>query len=109
MDNNIGNEGAISLADCLRDNSTLTELDLRGDNIEEKEYFAIDTLLGWKHMEPLSPSKIKRLKPPCQNRVMVILLILNQLPICDHLHWNIMTMLKVRDVVSVARPYYIDD
>lgn len=101
--NMIRNEGASALASSLKFNGTIRKLNLNGNRcIRGDITYEIDVLIQWNRMGALAHDSFFSLPPVCQNHVLVILLSLKQLSIADDLHWHIMSLLKVRDVVDVV-------
>jgi len=67
----------------------------------------IDNIIGWNYFGSLLPGDdIKNLPSLCKDRVLFIFLILRELPMCDDMHWIIVVMLKVSDVVKGGDPEY---
>jgi hypothetical protein len=98
-------EGVTALVNGLRVNDTLTGLGLNlPENTDDYIIEELNTLLGWNALDALSPTNIVTLPPCCKDRVLFILLIMKQVPICDDMYWYIMGMLKVRDVVNGGDP-----
>lgn len=101
--NPLTTEGEVELLECLHHNATLTDLWLyQTPSIQHEIRF----LTYWNQIGGLYNEKcIHKLSISCQNRVVKLGLILGQLPICDDLHWMILNMLKVKDVVKSGNPW----
>ena len=72
---------------------------VRGNNFDTDIEYGIYQMLRWNSIG-VSHEQIETFPPSCKDRVLFILLILWQLPICDYMLWTIMCMLKVRDFVE---------
>ena len=103
--NEIGNDGERTLSDSLCHNTTITSLTLWGNGMDEDIWHHIDAMVGWNRVGALSPDTIVNLPSTCKDRVLAILLVLNVLPICDDMHWIIMSMLMVKDIVNSGKPW----
>ena len=88
----------------LSHNATLTVLGVGGNSIGQYIQDNIDAMTSCNTIGALCRKEIKTLPPPCQDRVLFILLVLWKFPICDDMHWLIMDMLKVKDVVDGGHP-----
>lgn len=105
--NNICDEGALALLEALTQNATITQLYLVGNKIDAIDIQTeIRAMTGWNEVGALCPGNINDFPPPCKDRVLYILLTLYQLPIDDDLHWHIISMLRVRDIVDCGKPKY---
>ena len=51
--NNIGDEGAIAIAHMLRSNTSIREIDLRGNNIGKEGAIALADMLRYKRVQSL--------------------------------------------------------
>lgn len=102
--NNIGMKGATALKEGLLGNVTLMTMELRGNDISQKIQRDIQLLTGWNQIGGLKYKRRMVLHGSCKERVLWILCLLDQLPICQDLHWIIMEMLRVRDVVDSGDP-----
>jgi len=91
----------LTLVEAMHLNSTLLCLDL-GTNVCNTE---LTTMVGWNKVGGLSPGKmIKNMPKSCRNRILFIIFIFHQLPICDDMYWIILSMLKVQDFVQRGAP-----
>jgi len=100
--NEMDYESEFELLDSVRHNSTLVDLSIHFKESELQE--EINDLTEWNIRER-NYSLYSDIKFPWSYRdhVIYILMILNQLPIYNDLHWIVITMLKVKDVVKNER------
>jgi len=100
---NITNVGELSLLYAVRNNTSIIKLTLKcGDNIIQSE---IESIIGWNKIGGLVRGEdIKKFPLQCKGRIQYLLLLIKELPICDDIYWNIMSMLKVKDIVKSGNP-----
>ena len=91
--------------DILRLNTTITNINLYHNDIDNDIEEEIDVRTEWNRVGELSIDKITDLTSTCKYRLLTLILILNTLPICEDMHWVIMGMLKVKDIVDNGNPH----
>jgi len=106
----IGIEGKLMVLKALNHNNTVTWCFLNDVTFyfEERDEIQreVNNICGWNEVGCLSFNKVGNmdLNDSVLRRVVHILLILNEVNICNHLHWIILELLKVKDVVEIGDP-----
>lgn len=95
--NDINYEGQFMILEATRFNTSLTQLDIQlfpkseiQQEITDITYWNWKEVFGEKESFPWS----------YRDHLVYILMLFNDLPICSDLHWMILNMLKVKDVVK---------
>jgi len=97
--NKIGTRGAAALEDAVCHNATLIRLEMDyGTNMKMRK--RLHELTSWNRLGSICPTNISELPLTCKDYFLLILMIMNDLPICDDMHWIIISMLKVWDIVN---------
>lgn len=107
--NPIDYEGGNKLLEALKCNATLRKLIVEKGSALQKH---IDKLTYWNEWGALGPhNEVKycgyntqTLPQVCQDFKVFLLLVLRQIPICDDLHWLIISMIRVKDLVRSGHP-----
>merc|ERR1712232_239816 len=110
MGNPIGKEGLYYFKKSILQNTSLTFVLLDEDGDDSTSYpnkiqQEINLHVHWNEVGSLGNLKeIQKLSNKCQETFCILMLILNELEISQDLHWGVVGMLRVKDVVKSGHP-----
>jgi len=110
MGNPIGKEGLYYFKKSVMQNTSLTFVLLDEDGDDSTSYFhkiqqEINLHVHWNEIGSLGDlQKIQKLPNKCRETFSILLLILYELGISQDLHWSVVGMLRVKDIVKSGHP-----
>merc|ERR1719362_1445722 len=103
--NTFNYNGKIALLDAVRQNSTLKDPIFSIGN-ETTIYEDVNVITRWNVRCDSGEHDHENFPFSYRDHILYILMILHQLPISLYLHWKIINMLRVKDVVTMSSHYW---
>lgn len=103
-DNHVNKKSVKIILESMKHNTTITTLWLnRSDNIQGD----IDWITGWNSIGNIRGGDILNNLPlSCRDRIVVIVVVLKGFMHQNRLHWIVLNMLQVKNVVKIGYPEY---